>query len=421
MSFGLIKANTPPIAVDFGVSSLKVLQIIPGDTPSLVWSAHAQTPDELLDKPTERLAYQAGELSRLLRSGDFRGKRAVCSVSATLTFVQHVQTQRIEGASLDNMVAQRVAELTGRDASSYILRHIEVGEVLRAGARRSELLCVAIPREAVISHMRALRTCKLEPVGVHTEHLALVRSIDHLNKRAEDSRYATLLVDVGYSATKIIMTHGREPVMARTLLVGGRHLDAMSAKQSGCDLAEARRRRISGLSLAAVEAAPAPAQGMAAGAPLAAVAADSVRYQSMNGALIGRGSSETTTAEDRRIGLPAPGLADLESATVNPGRGAEAMDIFRETLSDEIALAIRYHRALFPDKAVQRVIFFGGESVHADMCRYIASELKLSSRLGDPLAALSKAPGAGADSKAENHPSPAWAVAMGLCVSPTDL
>lgn len=417
MSFGLLKTNTPPIAVDFGVSSLKVLQILPGDTPSLLWSAHAQTPDELLDKPAERLAYQTNELARLLRSGEFRGKRAVCSVSATLTFVQHLQPQRLEGATLDNMVAQRVGELTGRDASSYILRHIEVGEVLRAGTRRPEILCVAIPREAVHSHMRALRTCKLEPVGVHTEHLALVRSIDHLNKRTEDSQYATLLVDIGYSATKIIMTHGREPVMARTLLVGGRHLDAMSAKQAGCDLSEARRRRITGLSLAAADQGQSMNQGSAA--PAAAMATNDGR--GMNGAAAQRAANGVVAAEDRRVGMPAPGLTGIEAGAPTPNRGAEAMDIFRETLADEISLAIRYHRALFPDKAVQRAIFFGGESVHADMCRYIATELRLPARLGDPLAALAKSPGPAADAKADSRPSPAWAVAMGLCVSPTDL
>lgn len=420
MSFGLLKANTPPIAVDFGVSSLKVLQILPGDSPSLLWSAHAQTPDELLDKPNERLAYQSNELARLLRSGDFRGKRAVCSVSATLTFVQHVQTQRTEGVSLDNMVAQRVGELTGRDATSYILRHIEVGEVIRAGARRSEVMCVAIPREAVISHMRALRTCKLEPVGVHTEHLALVRSIDHLNKRAEDSQYATLLVDVGYSATKLVMAHGREPVMARTLLVGGRHLDALSAKQAGCDLSEARRRRITGLSLAATEKAE-PARAAMAGAPASAGA-----YQPNNGndaaGTMARSADDTVAvAEDRRIGMPSPGLTSIEAGAETGGRGAEAMALFRETLADEISLAVRYHRALFPDKTVQRVIFFGGESVHADMCRYIATELRLPARLGDPLAALAKSTAGRTEPKADARPSPAWAVAMGLCVSPTDL
>lgn len=420
MSFGLLKANTPPIAVDFGVSSLKVLQIMPGDTPSLVWSAHAQTPDELLDKPTERLAYQSGELARLLRSGDFRGKRAVCSVSATLTFVQHVQTQRVEGLSLENMVAQRVGELTGRDASSYILRHIEVGEVVRAGARRSEILCVAIPREAVISHMRALRNCKLEPVGVHTEHLALVRSIDHLNKRTEDSQYATLLVDIGYSATKIVMTHGREPVMARTLLVGGRHLDAMSAKQTGCELGEARRRRVTGLSLAAAESENSAAPGTAS-QELGASAGARAQERGVNGSMSKRPENGVAVIEDRRVGAPAPGLTSLESGAQTAGRGAEAMDIFRETLADEISLAIRYHRALFPDKSVQRAIFFGGESVHSDMCRYIADELKLPARLGDPLAALAKSSGSGADPKADSRPSPAWAVAMGLCVSPTDL
>ncbi len=409
MSFGLLKGNTPPIAVDFGVASLKALQIMQGDERTIIASARAFTPDELIDKPAERLAYQSGELARMLRSADFRGKRAVCSVSATLTFVQHIQVQRVEGMTLDGMVSQRVAEITNRPASSYILRRIEVGEVMRGGARRDEIICVAIPREAVMSHMRALRTCKLEPVGVHTEHLALVRSIDHITRRTEDASLVTLLIDIGYGSTRIVVTHGQDAVIARTLLVGGRQLDAMSAKQSGCDLGEAHRRRVATLAMRTPHSVE-----------------EGVR-RPVEAALDGRArtvapaphSAVVSTLDDRRVGARPVGVTDLDGGVALPERARAVMDIFRETLCDEIALAVRYHRALFPDRSIGRTIFFGGESMCADLCRRISDELRLDASLGDPLSLFRQGPAS--EFTDAGGPTPEWAVALGLCVSPTDL
>ena len=85
---GLLKASLSPIAIDFGVAGLKALQIsLSGDSPSLVGASILPTPDDLTDKPEERLASQVEELPKLLRAGGLTGKRAGFSVSATVTRV----------------------------------------------------------------------------------------------------------------------------------------------------------------------------------------------------------------------------------------------------------------------------------------------------------------------------------------------
>jgi len=406
MSFGLFKGNAPPIAVDFGVSALKMLQVEPGDPPSLLAAAMLPTPDELIDRPIERLSFQAEALPNLLRKGGFRGKRAVCSVSCTQAFVQHMQIQTVAGSKTESLVAEQLRLITGRDPSQFVLRHIDICEVNRAGVKKQEVIVIALPRDTVIQHMKVLKSVRLEPVGVHTEHMALARSIDHVRRRESDANTTVMLVDLGYGATKVVVVHGQEPVLAKTVLVAGRQLDGAVARASKCSLSDARRRR-------AVEsvAKGSPMQDAPRGMLAAAQAASGGKT----------GTLATAVADDRRVNGTPPGFADI-----TPGHGqdedpAVAEHTLAETIADEIALCHRYHQALFPDRSIDRVVFMGGGAERASLCQAVTDALRLPTQMADPLSALPKAGGFKALGVDLNLPTPGWSMPLGLAVSPTDL
>lgn len=407
MSFGLFKGNAPPIAIDFGVSALKMLQVQPGDPPALLAAAMLPTPDELLDKPVERLSFQAEALPNLLRKGGFKGKRAMCSVSCTQAFVQHLQVQPVPGSKTETLVAEQVRLITGRDPGQFVLRHLDICEVNRGGTKKQELIVIALPRDTVIQHMRALKSVRLEPVGIHTEHMALARSIDHLRRRSEDVDSAIMLVDLGYGATKVVVVHGENPVLAKTVLVAGRQLDGAVARASKCSLSDARRRR-------AVESVSkgSPLQGAARGMLAAA----------QGGAASRSAPAATALADDRRVSSVPPGFVE-----VTPGEGgadedpAVAEQTLAETIADEIALCHRYHQALFSERSIDRVIFMGGGAERASLCQAVTNALRLPTQVADPLSALPKAGGFKPLGVDVNLPTPGWSMPLGLAVSPTDL
>ena len=99
-----------PIALDFGVGGLKVLQIAAGDPPSLVAAAYLPTPDELLTDHQKRFDFQIDALPRIIRTGGFKGHRAVCAIPASQTFCKHMQFQRAEGVPLETMVQVAVSQ-----------------------------------------------------------------------------------------------------------------------------------------------------------------------------------------------------------------------------------------------------------------------------------------------------------------------
>ncbi len=389
MSFRWLKPGGAAIAVDFGTTSLKLLQLGEGEELSMSAAAALPTPPELRDKPAERLAFQADAIPRLLKDAPFRGRRVVCSIPAAQTMVHHLQVQRSDSVPLDKTLGDEIRQATGRDPSTLILRHLEVGEVIRAGSKRSEMICIAMPREVVLACVRALRDARLEAVGIHCEHLAAVRSLDRIQRRASDAENTNLIVDVGGGTTKVIVAHGRDTVFAKTLLIGV--LSSAAGAAAPARVAESR-----------VPAAN-PRLPVGAAASAASGAAETQ-------------ASAVATETDRRNGAPPPGLNGLEC-----DRAARVAHPALEALNDEISICIRYHQAVFPDRPITRLVFVGGGAADTGLCRELARRLRLPAQVADPLPALARASGTRASGVDFSQPTPGWAVPLGLCFSPRDL
>ncbi|MCC6675972.1 MAG: pilus assembly protein PilM [Phycisphaerales bacterium] len=404
---------SPPIAIDFGVSALKVLQVAAGEPPGLVAAACLDTPDNLMQDHQARLAMQMEALPKLVRHGGFKGKRAVCAIPTPMAFCKHIQIQRPEGASTLGMAQGALAGQLGCDPSALVLRHFEIGP---AAGGRQEVICLATSRDLVGRLMHAIRAAKLEPVGIHSEFVATLRAFDYITKRADDQRLATLFLDLGMTSTKAMIAHGRDLVFARVIEVGGRSFDQCVAAQQGASIDEARRRRLGLASLTRAEIAkPEPITS--------GVALDPVMRGEGPVSLTGEAKGRANVALERRSGEAVPTLtADLrkdEPAEVAP----EGVDLSEplEILTDEISHCLRYHDSLFPGKKIDRAVFVGGESRQRGLCQHIAKVLRLPAQIADPMARVARTgsePTAGIDLR---EPQPGWAVALGLCLSPTDL
>ncbi len=399
MSLGLAKGSISPIAIDFGVSSLKVLQLADGETPSIVGSACLETPAELLTKDAERLQYQFSSLPKLLKGKGFKGKRAVFSVPASQTLVHHFLLPSSAGVSREDQLAQQLITIAQRDPSSMILREFETGELMRNGQKYESLLCIAMPRECVLQHMEALRACKLETVGVHSEHLSMLRVFDPITRRSTDRDLYSLYIDLGYGSTKIVIAKGTEPVAARTIPIGGRDLDMTSARATKCSIAQARERRnrrMNGYDAVNRVFWPHPTDETQAKAA--------------------KQNAQTALAEDRREGALPPGHSPISSDTSQERPEACAT---MEILLEEIAISTGYLESLHPDKPLSRIVFVGGEARMADACELISTMLGIPAQIASPTCVLD--PRGASDDTDFTIPQPGWSVAVGLCVAPTDL
>lgn len=373
-SVGLLTNAVSPIGIDFGVGSLKVLQMGTGDPPSLLAAACVETPEDVLADPAKRLEFQTQALQKIIKSGGFKNKRAICSIPATQMFCKHLQLAK-SGEDIADQIAATIPAQLGCHPEALTYRHILAGEVTVGGVLKQEVICLAVPRELIRRLMEALKSCRLEPVGIQPSCLATVRSFDPVTRRDGDQNMTSLYLDIGAGSTNCMIAHGRELVFMKTLHIGGRMLDEYAAHQMHCSVQWARSQRISAEHLVP-PAAPAPVP------------------------------SEGEQPSPEPTGKPGPVLNLSEPL---------------ETLTEEILMCLRYHESVFPGRRPGRAVFVGGESRHRGLCQHIARRLRIPAQVADPLARLSRTGSEPCKDVDLSVPQPGWAVAVGLCLSPADL
>lgn len=443
-----INGSVLPIAIDFGVSALKVLQLSPGEAPTLVAAACLPTPQDFLSDAAKRFEFQFKALPRLIKSVGFKGKRAVCAIPAAQTFCKHMQFPRTDGIDLSELVRQAVPGLLNCSPEALVFRHVAVPGATPVGSAvaaanaagglpgagpvpagasgaKQEVICLAASRQFVGQIMAAIRDAKLEPVGMHPECFATVKAFEQINRRDSDRAVATLYLDIAYGSTKAWIAHGDTLVFAKTLAVGGRDLDLAVARSAACDLAQARAKRLNAAVLVAEPRRPAAIPGSpAAPTPggLAMLAAAMAKHEP--GAVPQALPSQAAIVEERRAGgALAPGMSSDVTTQPPEDVAPPEFDVREplEMLTDELAGCLRYHQALFGGRRVDRVVFVGGESRHRGLCQHIARKVRLSAHVADPLARMARTgrePCHGIDFGAMQ---PGWTVAFGLGLCPTDV
>jgi len=416
MGLGIKRITATPIAVDFGVGCLRVAQLDGTDKPSLTAWAEIPTPEDLYDKDAERLAFQADALRTTIGSGPFKGKRAICSVPAMQTIAQSVQVQRT-GPTTTSAVLEQLARASGVEPFGLIARWHEVAEVTRGGNKCAEVMCLAMHRDNVTNHMRAIRGAKLEPVGIHCEHSAMMRSFDRVTRREADESLLSLFVDLGFGSTKLVVAEGRELLLAKTIPVGGLTFDRELAERWGCTPAEAHARRMASVEEFSSTADLSQDKPVDRPHPEAADASDASSEGSPFLRAM-RKAPNPQTKEERRMGATPPGVRGIGepgSAASQSSDNAPANSV--SIMTDEISMFLRYFRALVPGREIGRAIFVGGQARDIALCRRVAKSIRIATHVADPMAWVQRPE----HESSLAGPQPGWAVALGLCVSKADL
>jgi len=412
MAFGMFTAQQSPVAIDFGSSSVKLLQIGTGDKPPLIAAGEMPVPDSARNEPDKTFSFYEEWLPKIMRDAKVKGKRAVIAVPASQTFIQHMQINETEGVSRDELIKGQLQAQMGVAPSGVVVRSMEVCAVTRNNMAMKEMICFAITKDTVMRYVSLLKKCKLEVVGVHTDTLAMIRAFDHVHRRDDDTSVTTMYVDLGWGGTRVAITHGRQLMFSRYIPVGGKHFDQLIVTSLHCDIVAARSHRLTlqqSLMNPATNGKPAEVAGM----PMLSAGV-------AKAGTIGRGTS--AVAVDRRGAGTATSLQHAVNGR-ETSRSAGGLDLSEllDTVTDEISMCLRYHQGLFPQRKIDRAIFVGGESRQSWLCQHIVKVLRVPAQMGDPLARLDVSAAPATPGLTLGQPQPGWAVTCGLCNAPTDL
>ncbi len=402
---------TDTIGVDFGSDSLRMAQVemVDGEF-KLIAAAAADVPSNARNDVPARIAFYAEGLRDLLSQGAFKGRRAILSLPASLTYYQHVRMPRMDD---DAMKKALLWELRGKlpvDPSQMALRHIVAGDVYQDQDPKSEVIVMAAKRDIVDQLLNAASKARLDVAGMNVEPKAIIDCFTHVYRRKSDAEAVTCYLDIGCNSSRAVIAVGTQIRFARVIQVGGEHFTRAVASYTKLPVEKARTLRFQN-SAAAPNAEESKAVEAAAPAP-----DDDRRIQNefaLLGAALSAAQKHQSPAQSANQPSPTPPVTDQQQ---------QIADACREPmmkLVDELALCRRYYEATFQNQPLDRLIFLGGEARQRTLCQAIAREMGVAAQIGDPMARMSRTCELGVESGIDRRlPQPAWAVAIGLSMGP---
>jgi type IV pilus assembly protein PilM len=369
-----------PIGVDFGSDGLRMAQVaVDNGEPRLVAAARADVPPHVRNDPAAKLNFFADAARELWAQGNFRGRRAVLSLPASVMTIQHLRLPKGDDETIKKSLPWECGGKLPYDPTHALLRHVSAGEVFADGEQKMEVIVMAAQREWVNQFLAAAAKARLDVVGMNVEPRTIVDCFGHIYRRKTDAESVTMYVDIGCGGTRATIARGQQVYFARTIALGGDALTRAVANDIKIGFDDARLLRVKHCH--------------------AQTAADVVR----------------ASGERRQ------GLYGNDSASENPeiARVEQACQETLDRLAQELSLCRRYHEATFPSLPVDRLVFVGGEARQRWVCVSIARALDLAAQVGDPMVRMARSTDVGPESGIDRRvPQPDWSVALGLSLGP---
>ena len=242
MRFPLTKSNYGPIGLNLGTYGARILQL---ERVGDGWRARAAasttfTPASDSEGRAETLA---AVIRQLYGSATFIGRKIVSCLPPCDVQVKNLRLPRMSADELKSAVKREASDRLRLDSDSYTMQFFDAGEVRQADEVREEVIGLAASTSVINDHLALLAEYDLEPVAIYAAPSALARFVD-CNCINDDLAPPRVVLDVGYSSSKVIICRGRRVVFFKLVDIGGRTFDealADNLNMSRQDAAQLRR------------------------------------------------------------------------------------------------------------------------------------------------------------------------------------
>jgi len=280
----------------------------------------------------------------------FNSTNVVVSVPSSKMLLTHI---RVDCNATDEEVVELLCERdqAWKDAS---IRQLPIFTNLRTGTKsnlQQELLCVGVQEEVLDHCLETLEGASLNVKKITVPIHATLRAFDRLYRREGDTLITSLVVDTDQKQTIAMIAHGMNLVVAA----------ALKYKSDSSN----------------------------------------VKIWDSKPVLVPVG--EPTSEFERRNELPPRGLRQPEKTQC--GTDTHVHDL----LIEELQGCMRHHSLLFPERAIDRVVFSGSGALQTEDCASVATKLGIQGFVADPSAWIT-----GAE---ESVSGPIWTTVAGLCLA----
>ncbi len=347
------KTSDGPIGIDVGNHTVRMIQFTrDGDRLVAIAAAARQLDRDLQHDGGEPYHQAVSHAVRdMLSSGKFQGHRAISCLPAAALQYKNIRLPKMPYDELASAVGWEAGERLKLSSEVMNIQFFDAGEVFQGQETRQEVIILAAPKRFIEDHIKSLQACDLELLAIEAVPAALARcTTPEITNEDENNDAVRVVIDIGHSGTKVLITRGKRICFFKLIEIGGRHMN----------------------------------EAIASNMELPASAAAEVRKEWMAG--------QSTPESDARI------IAAL---------GPVVQDMARE-----INLCLRYYSVTFRGRRPEEAIVVGGEAGNLWLWAKLCEEADLKPSPDEHMTGLDLTPVHDAVGGPDQWA--AWTVAVGL-------
>ncbi|MFH0805196.1 MAG: type IV pilus assembly protein PilM [Patescibacteria group bacterium] len=204
------------VGIDVGTSSIKLVQLAAGESgPRLVTFGLATK--EKASLLVDQQLQAAADLRSLLTQARVTTDLAVGALPATSVFNTIIDFPAMTEKETNSAIQWEAKKLIPLPLDKVSL-HWQIlppdHPSQQPGKESQKIILSAAPRELINRYLALFRAANLRLATLETEHRALQRSL-------VSPHTTTLVIDIGTSATNLILYHHDLPLMSRNVAIGG--------------------------------------------------------------------------------------------------------------------------------------------------------------------------------------------------------
>jgi len=370
----LKKNKFSPIALDIGSDSVKMLQMQKfGTSVSVNACGIWKFPSGMSENASTRREMTVNAIQELLRKHDFQGKWAASALNCSEMAIKNVRLPQMSEQKLTGAIRNEALERFGWDVPDDQLKYLKAGQVRQGTETREEVIMLAAKEDIVEKHLALLDEVGLKAAHIDALPVAVFRGFERFLRRQADENAVTVLADVGFGGTRVIVARGRQIVFIKHIDIGGRKFTDAVAGQFNLSIEEASDLRLRLL-----------------------------KQQSSN--------QDEAAVDPDQMGNDANSV----NWTIHDAVRSEV-----EMLAKEIALCMRYCSVTFRGLRPKKILMTGGEAYDKPLLELLTENLGIECEVGRPLKGIDvSSMDFGSDRRGVLAE---WAVTAGLAVRGLDI
>lgn len=241
-------------AIDPGADEIKMVQVdTAGGSPVVMAYGRHPAPAGAWTHPADDQA-AAEALREVMRQANAPAGEVITAIGGDRVITRHVRVPLMPARELASAVRFEAEKHLPEPLEQYTLRYLNLGETAAGGGKCLRLLLAAAPTAFIYDFYGVFARAGLPPAAIDLQPIALWRVFGGLQS-ATATAGTVGLIDIGASATQLVVVRDRSLQLTRTLPVGGDSLTRALAAEYGLNNARARRlKEAKGALLSAAQA-----------------------------------------------------------------------------------------------------------------------------------------------------------------------